>query len=56
MTAGDVKVCAIRPHDTAEGMKQPGDEYSRPAAEAATLEAAGVIAIVAAKKAAKATS
>jgi len=44
-----VKVRAIRPHDTTEGMKAPGDEYERTKAHADQLSKAGVVEIVAAK-------
>ena len=39
-----VTVRAIRPHDTTEGLKQPGDEYQRPAAEVRQL--AGIVETV----------
>lgn len=44
--AGHASVRALRPHDTVTGIKQPGDEYARPLAEAEQLEKLGVIAIV----------
>lgn len=49
-----VTVKAVRPHDTSDGMKQPGDTYTRDAGEAETLRAAGVLSIVADKPKAKA--
>ncbi|MFL0585826.1 hypothetical protein ACH0BU_04190 [Sphingomonas olei] len=41
-----VTVRTIRPHDTTEGMKQPGDEYPRSLSEAEPLETAGVVSII----------
>lgn len=41
-----VKVRTIRPHDTTEGLKAPGDEYLRAAADAKALADAGVVEIV----------
>lgn len=42
----NVKVRTVRPHDTTEGMKAPGDEYERTAADAKQLAEAGVVAMV----------
>jgi hypothetical protein len=50
-----VKVRTIRPHDTTEGMKAPGDEYDRPKAEADKLTARGVVELAPAKVPAKRT-
>lgn len=44
-----VKVRTIRPHDTADGFKQPDDEYDRTKPDADRLASAGVVSIVAAK-------
>jgi hypothetical protein len=44
-----VKVRTLRPHDTTEGLKQPGDEYDRSKADAEQLECAGVVSIASAK-------
>lgn len=41
-----VKVRTIRPHDTADGMRSPGDEYLRSPADAKQLAAAGVVELV----------
>lgn len=38
-----VKVRTIRPHDTTEGMKAPGDEYERTAADAKRLSERGIV-------------
>ena len=46
MASDHVTVRTIRPHDTSEGLRSPGDEYQRSKAEAAQLVAAGVVAIV----------
>jgi hypothetical protein len=46
MSANLVKVRTIRPHDTAEGFKQPGDEYDRTKPDADKLSAAGVVSFV----------
>lgn len=43
MSHNPVKVRTIRPHDTNEGMRQPGDEYDRLKAEADHLIARGVV-------------
>ena len=51
MSRNLVKVRTIRPHDTTEGLKQPGDEYERTKSDAEKLSAAGVVSIVAAKAA-----
>lgn len=48
-----LKVRTIRPHDTAEGMKAPGDEYDRTTADAKQLAEQGVVEIVPAKPAAR---
>lgn len=45
-----VKVRALRPHDTSEGAKAPGDEYDRTKADADKLAGLGVVEIVSAKK------
>lgn len=50
-----VTVRAIRPHDTTEGYRAPGDEYDRDEAEAKALADRGVLAIVKPKAKAKAT-
>jgi hypothetical protein len=39
----NVKVRAIRPHDTTEGMKAPGDEYQRTVGDAKQLADYGVV-------------
>lgn len=44
-----VTVRTIRPHDTTDGLRSPGDEYERTKADADKLAAAGVVSIVAAK-------
>ena len=54
MSSDTVKVRTIRPHDTSEGMKSPGDEYDRTQAHADQLAAQGVVEILAAKPAPKA--
>ena len=41
--ADKVKVRTIRPHDTIEGMKLPGDEYERSKADADQLTKTGVV-------------
>lgn len=41
-----VKVRTIRPHDTTEGLRAPGDEYERSKAEADQLAKQGVVEIV----------
>ena len=41
-----VRVRTIRPHDTSDGMKAPGDEYERTAADAKRLADAGVVELV----------
>lgn len=46
MSPDRVKVRTIRPHDTSEGMKVPGDEYERTKADAESLRAAGVVSII----------
>lgn len=51
MSCNPVKVCTIRPHDTFDGMKQPGEVYDRTKEEADTLSAVGVVALVPAPKA-----
>jgi hypothetical protein len=38
-----VSVRTIRPHDTSEGLKQPGDVYDRTKEDADKLSAAGVV-------------
>lgn len=38
-----VRVRAIRPHDTTEGMRAPGEEYERSKAEAEQLHAQGIV-------------
>ena len=48
MTSDHVTVRTIRPHDTSEGLRSPGDEYERSKADADQLAAAGVVSIVAA--------
>ena len=47
--ADKVKVRTIRPHDTTEGFKAPGDEYERSAADAKQLSEAGIVEAVIAK-------
>ena len=44
-----VRVRTIRPHDTTDGLRTPGDEYERTYADADQLAVAGVVSIVAAK-------
>ena len=46
-----VKVRTIRPHETSEGLKQPGDQYERSQKDADQLAKAGVVEVVAAKRA-----
>jgi hypothetical protein len=46
-----VKVRTIRPHDTTDGLRSPGDEYERSAGEAKVLADKGVVALVAPPKA-----
>jgi hypothetical protein len=41
-----VKVRTIRPHDTTEGMKAPGDEYERSKTDADQLSKQGVVELV----------
>jgi hypothetical protein len=41
-----VKVRTIRPHDTTEGMKAPGDEYERTKADADALAKGGIVELV----------
>lgn len=41
-----VKVRTIRPHDTADGMKSPGDEYERTQEDAEQLQAGGIVEVV----------
>jgi hypothetical protein len=41
-----VKVRTIRPHDTTEGLRAPGDEYERSKAEAEQLAMQSVVEIV----------
>ena len=45
-----IKVRTIRPHDTSEGMKLPGDVYGRTKEDADSLSALGVVRIVATAK------
>jgi hypothetical protein len=49
----NVKVRTIRPHDTTEGLKAPGDEYERTAADAKQLADQGIVETVTAKAAKK---
>ena len=51
MSSNSVKVRTIRPHDTSDGMRSPGDEYDRPTSEAKQLADQGVVALVVAPKA-----
>lgn len=44
-----VTVRTIRPHDTTDGLRSPGDQYDRSKADADKLTAAGVVEIVAPK-------
>ena len=46
-----VTVRAIRPHDTADGPKAPGDAYQRERGEAEALAGKGIVTIEAAAKA-----
>jgi len=46
MSYDPVRVRTIRPHDTTEGLKVPGDEYDRTKEEADTLSAQGIVRIV----------
>jgi hypothetical protein len=41
-----VKVRTIRPHDTTEGLRAPGDEYERSKTDADQLAKKGVVEIV----------
>lgn len=52
--ADKVRVRVIRPHDTAEGMRAPGDEYDRTATDADKLTAQGVVELATTKPKAKA--
>ena len=45
-----IKVRTIRPHDTVEGMKLPGDGYDRTKEDADHLSALGVVGLVASAK------
>jgi hypothetical protein len=47
-----VTVRALRPHDTADGLKAPGDAYQRERAEAEALADKSIVTIEAAAKAA----
>lgn len=49
----NVKVRTIRPHDTTDGMKAPGEQYERRAADADQLVKLGVVAIAIARPPAK---
>lgn len=51
MSADTIKVRTIRPHDTSEGMKAPGEEYDRAKADAEQLAGQGVVEIVDSKPA-----
>ncbi len=53
MSHNQVKVRAIRPHDTVDGTKAPGDEYERDETDAKMLAAMGVLELVAANAPAK---
>jgi hypothetical protein len=44
-----VKVRTIRPHDTTEGLRAPGDEYERSKTDADQLAKQGVVEIAPAK-------
>jgi hypothetical protein len=44
--ADPVTVRAVRPHDTVEGLKLPGDEYQRARTEAEILRNGGILAII----------
>lgn len=44
--ADTATVRTIRPHDTSEGLRQPGDEYERPKAEAEALAAQGIVVLL----------
>jgi hypothetical protein len=48
-----VKVRTIRPHDTTEGLRLPGDEYERTAKDAEQLSKAGVVELATPKRAAR---
>jgi hypothetical protein len=50
----NAQVRTVRPHDTSEGLKQPGEVYDRTREDADTLAAIGVVEIVEAKPAARA--
>ena len=54
MSHSKVTVRTIRPHDTVDGLKQPGEVYDRTKEEADTLSAVGVVGIVPAASAPKA--
>jgi hypothetical protein len=49
----NAQVRTVRPHDTSEGLKQPGEVYDRTREDADTLAAIGVVEIVEAKPVAK---
>ena len=42
----NIKVRTVRPHDTTEGTRQPGEVYDRTKEEADTLLAIGVVDLV----------
>lgn len=48
------KVRTVRQHDTAEGMKAPGDVYDRAKSEAEYLAEKGIVEIISTKPAPKA--
>jgi hypothetical protein len=51
MSHDRVTVRTLRPHDTTEGMKHPGDEYDRTKADADKLSARSIVEPVDAAKA-----
>jgi hypothetical protein len=46
MSRDRVKVRTIRPHDTTEGLRAPGNEYERSKTDADQLAKQGVVEIV----------
>ncbi len=46
MSHDRVKVRTLRPHDTTDGMKAPGEEYERTKADADRLAKLGVVELV----------
>ncbi len=50
MSLNKVKVRTIRPHDTSDGLRSPGDVYERTAGDAKQLADLGVVSLVPAPK------